>query len=124
MDHKRALDRLARLLPRQSLITDETDGLTAISEVPWAVALPETEAQVAAILEICRDCSIAVVPRGAGTGLSGGARPAADGLLLGLSRMNRILEIDLANCAARVEPGVLCPRSVLPDRLLHRRQRG
>jgi glycolate oxidase len=113
MDHKRALDRLARLLPRQSLITDpvarkpyETDGLTAISEVPWAVALPETEAQVAAILEICRDCSIAVVPRGAGTGLSGGARPAADGLLLGLSRMNRILEIDLANCAARVEPGV------------------
>ena len=69
MDHARALERLRRLLPTQRLIVDpvarkpyETDGLTAISELPWAVALPETAAEVAQILAICREESIPVVP--------------------------------------------------------------
>ncbi len=107
------LKRLARELPPESLITDaaglrpyECDGLTAIREQPWVVVLPETEAQVAAVLEICAGAGIPVVPRGAGTGLSGGARPHADGVVLGLSKMNRILEVDPANGIARVQPGV------------------
>jgi glycolate oxidase len=108
-----ALRRLAGVLPRHCLLTEtaakkpyETDGLTAIRAVPWVVALPESEGQLKAVLEICRDSSIPVVPRGAGTGLSGGARPAPDGVLLGLSKLDRILEVDLDNCAARVQPGV------------------
>ncbi len=100
-------------LPADGLITDdagmrpyECDGLTAIREQPWIVALPETEDQVAAIVRICREHNIPVVPRGAGTGLSGGARPHSNGVVLGLSKMNRILEIDPDNCIARVQPGV------------------
>ncbi len=110
---RRVLQRLHAVLPARSLITTpaalkpyETDGLSSIREVPWVVALPETEAQVAQVLEACRENGVPVVPRGAGTGLSGGARPLADGVLLTLSRLNRILEIDLQNCAARVQPGV------------------
>jgi glycolate oxidase len=113
MSRKVALELLRTQLPRQCLITDpvalkpyETDGLTAIREVPWVVVLPETEAQVAAVLRVCREYEIPVVPRGAGTGLSGGARPIADGLVLGLSKLNQILEVDLDNCVARVQPGV------------------
>jgi glycolate oxidase len=109
----RALKNLQGRLPKQCLVTDsralkpfETDGLTAIREVPWVVALPETEAQVADVLAICRQDGVPVVPRGAGTGLSGGARPLANGVLLGLSKLDQILEIDLANSAARVQPGV------------------
>ncbi|MFU8814699.1 MAG: FAD-linked oxidase C-terminal domain-containing protein [Pseudomonadales bacterium] len=104
---------LQAALPAAGLIADsratkpfETDGLTAIRQHPWLVALPETEAQVIAVLRICRDHDVPVVPRGAGTGLSGGALPLADGVLLGLSKLNRILEVDLDNCVARVEPGV------------------
>lgn len=84
----------------------ESDGLTAIREQPGLVVLPETEAEVVAVLRICREHGVPVVPRGAGTGLSGGARPRADGVLLGLSRMTRILEVDLDNAVARVQPGV------------------
>jgi glycolate oxidase len=104
---------LRAALPNGAVIADplgrkvfETDGLTAIREVPGLVVLPETEAQVLAVLQICREHGVPVVPRGAGTGLSGGARPLADGVLLGLSRMSRILEVDLDNAVARVEPGV------------------
>lgn len=109
----RAREALARALPARALLSEpralkpyESDGLTALREVPWLVALPETVDQVRAVLQICRENDIAVVPRGAGTGLSGGARPCADGVLLGLSRLSRILEIDLDNSVARVEPGV------------------
>ncbi len=104
---------LRKVLPPAGLIAEprakkpfETDGLTALREVPWLVALPETEDQVLAVLRICREHGVPVVPRGAGTGLSGGARPLADGVLLGLSKLQRILEIDLENCVARVQPGV------------------
>ena len=84
----------------------EADGLTALREMPWAVALPGTEAEVRAVLRICRAEGLPLVPRGAGTGLSGGARPVRGGLVLGLSKLDRILEVDLDNCVARVQPGV------------------
>ena len=84
----------------------ETDGLTAIRELPWAVALPGTEDEVCGVLAVCREHEVPVVPRGAGTGLSGGARPVRNGLVLGLSKLNQILEVDVDNCTARVQPGV------------------
>ena len=107
------LDQLRACLPHASLVTDvhavrpfETDGLTAIRERPWAVALPENVDQVRAVLRICREHRVPVVTRGAGTGLSGGARPLKDGVLLTLTKMNRIKEVDLDACTATVEPGV------------------
>jgi glycolate oxidase len=84
----------------------ESDGLTAYRQVPLAVALPRSTAEVAAALRIASEFGIKVVPRGSGTSLSGGALPLADGLLLGLGKLNRILEIDLANRCAIVQPGV------------------
>jgi glycolate oxidase len=84
----------------------ETDGLTAYRQLPLAVVLPETTAQVAAILRYCHAEGIKVVPRGAGTSLSGGALPLADGVLLGMAKFNRIREIDYPNRVAVVEPGV------------------
>jgi glycolate oxidase len=84
----------------------ECDGLTAYRQLPMLVVLPETTAQVRAILKYCKAEGIKVVPRGAGTSLSGGALPLADGVLLGLAKFNRILEIDYANRCAVVQPGV------------------
>ena len=84
----------------------ECDGLSAYREVPLAVALPEDEAQVAATLRVCHQLKVPVVARGAGTGLSGGAMPHAQGVLLGLSKMKRILEVDPVARIARVQPGV------------------
>src|SRR3546814_2381824 len=75
----------------------ESDGLTAYRQLPMVVELPETTAQVAAILKYCHAGGIKVVPRGSGTSLSGGALPLADGVLLGLGKFNRILDIDYAN---------------------------
>ena len=107
------LELLRANLSEQNIITDsvgvrpfETDGLTAYRETPWCVALPETVTQVRAVLRICAEHTVPVVTRGAGTGLSGGARPLNDGVLLVLSKMNRILEVDLNACTATVEPGV------------------
>jgi glycolate oxidase len=84
----------------------ETDGLTAYRQLPMVVVLPETTRQVAEVLRYCHDESIKVVPRGAGTSLSGGALPLGDGVLLGMAKFNRIREIDFANRVAVVEPGV------------------
>ncbi|MGA8387471.1 MAG: FAD-linked oxidase C-terminal domain-containing protein [Pseudolabrys sp.] len=84
----------------------ETDGLTAYRQMPLVVVLPETVAQVSRILRYAHDNAIKVVPRGAGTSLSGGALPLADGILLGLAKFNRIREIDYDNRVAVVEPGV------------------
>ncbi|MCW2350462.1 glycolate oxidase [Sphingobium sp. B12D2B] len=84
----------------------ETDALTAYRQMPLAAVLPETVAQVSQVLAWCHTHDVKVVPRGAGTSLSGGALPLADGILLGLSRMNRIIEIDYANRVAVVQPGV------------------
>src|SRR6187431_185199 len=84
----------------------ETDGLTAYRQLPMVVVLPETTQQVAEVLAFCHAERIKVVPRGAGTSLSGGALPLEDGVLLGMAKFNRIREIDFANRVAVVEPGV------------------
>jgi len=84
----------------------ESDGLTAYRQLPMVVVLPETTAQVAAVLGYCHRENIKVVPRGAGTSLSGGALPLGDGVLLGMAKFNRIREIDFDNRVAVVEPGV------------------
>jgi glycolate oxidase len=84
----------------------ESDGLTAYRQLPMVVVLPETAEQVAEVLRYCHAEGIKVVPRGAGTSLSGGALPLADGVLLGMAKFNRIREIDFDNRVAVVEPGV------------------
>ena len=84
----------------------ESDGLTAYRQPPLVVVLPRSTEQVSQILRWCHKEGIKVVPRGAGTSLSGGALPLADGVLLGLARMNRILDIDYVDRVAVVQPGV------------------
>jgi glycolate oxidase len=90
----------------EQLRTYECDGLTGRRVVPALVALPETTAQVQAVVRICNDASIPFVARGAGTGLSGGALPVADGIVVSLARMNRVLAVDLDVGQIVVEPGV------------------
>jgi len=84
----------------------ESDGLTAYAQMPLMVALPETTDQVSKILRICGSFDAKVVPRGAGTSLSGGALPLADGVLLGMARFNRILDVDYPNRCVVAQPGV------------------
>jgi len=84
----------------------ESDGLTAYRQLPMVVVLPETTQQVSEVLRYCYEQGIKVVPRGAGTSLSGGALPLEDGVLLGMAKFNRIREIDFDNRVAVVEPGV------------------
>ena len=84
----------------------ESDGLTAYAQMPMVVVLPETVEQVSAVLRYAYDNNIKVVPRGAGTSLSGGALPLADGILLGLAKFNRILDIDFENRCVVAQPGV------------------
>ena len=84
----------------------ECDGLSAYRALPMVVALPETEAQVVAVLKTCHAMGVPVVPRGAGTGLSGGALPNSAGVLLGMAKFNRLLSIDPLSRIARVQPGV------------------
>src|SRR5882757_8454205 len=104
---------LRQIVPGEGVIVSEperrayeSDGLTAYHQPPLVVVLPSTVAQVAAVLRYCKAEGIKVVPRGAGTSLSGGALPAADGVLLGMAKFNRIREIDLANRVVVAEPGV------------------
>jgi glycolate dehydrogenase FAD-linked subunit len=106
-------DALRRIVPGEGVIVTEaelrayeSDGLTAYRQPPMLVVLPETTAQVAQVLRYCQSTGVKVVPRGAGTSLSGGALPLADGVLLGLGKFNRILDIDFANRCAVVQPGV------------------
>ncbi len=84
----------------------ECDGLTMYRALPMVVVLPHSEAQVVEVLKICSTLNVPVVARGAGTGLSGGAMPHSEGVLLSLARLNKIVELDQANCRARVQPGV------------------
>ena len=90
----------------EDLIVYECDALSAYRQPPMAVVLPGATEEVAAVVRICAGLGIPIVPWGAGTGLSGGALPLGDGLLISLARMNRILDIDLDNGTATVEPGV------------------
>src|SRR5579884_3261392 len=89
------------------LRTYECDGLLGYRVRPEIVVLPASTAEVAACVKLARELGMPVVPRGAGTGLSGGALPSAGCVVIGLSRMKAILEIDLANRVARVQPGVI-----------------
>ncbi|MET3106952.1 glycolate oxidase [Oxalobacteraceae bacterium GrIS 2.11] len=84
----------------------ECDGLAAYHEIPMLVVLPETEQQIVEVLAVCRKLSVPLVPRGAGTGLSGGAMPIAAGIVLSTAKLNRIVKIDRAARTAIVQPGV------------------
>ncbi|MDF3034947.1 MAG: glcD [Paucimonas sp.] len=84
----------------------ECDGLSAYRQLPMIVALPETEAQVVDILRVCRELGVPIVPRGAGTGLSGGAMPTPGGVVLSMAKFNRIIRIDPSSRTAVVQPGV------------------
>jgi len=104
---------LAAIVPGEGVIAAEramrpyeSDGLTAYRQLPMVVVLPETTDQVAKVLRYCHDNAIKVVPRGAGTSLSGGALPLSDGVLLGMGKFNRIREIDYDNRVVVAEPGV------------------
>src|SRR5580658_4462950 len=104
---------LARIVPPEAVIQNEderrvyeSDGLTAYRQPPLLAVLPSTTEQVARILRYCREKAVKVVPRGAGTSLSGGALPLADGIILGLGKFNRILDIDFANRCVVAQPGV------------------
>ncbi|HEY0203848.1 MAG TPA: FAD-binding protein, partial [Acetobacteraceae bacterium] len=104
---------LSKLVSKTSLITEplrlkpyETDGLPAYRQIPLAVVLPETTEQVAAVLRFCHQNGVRVIPRGAGTSLAGGALPLADSVVVGLMRMNRILDIDYGDRCATVQAGV------------------
>ena len=107
------LQRLAQLLPASCIIESpeaqrpfECDALTIYRELPLLVVLPETASQVQAVLRCCHELGVPVVARGAGTGLCAGSMPHPEGVLLGLSRLNRILDIDPDARTARLEPGV------------------
>jgi glycolate oxidase len=96
----------AVIVPEDERRAYETDGLTAYRQLPLLVVLPSSTEEVARVLKYCQAEGIKVVPRGAGTSLSGGALPLADGIVLGLGKFNRVLEIDYANRCAVVQPGV------------------
>ncbi|HKM67902.1 MAG TPA: FAD-linked oxidase C-terminal domain-containing protein [Candidatus Acidoferrum sp.] len=111
---KRILDELRTVVGRGGLIsspeelhTYECDGLTNFRVMPLAVLLPSDTQQVQAIVRVCHRERIPFVARGSGTGLSGGALPVENGVVISLARMNRILEVDLPNARAVVEPGVI-----------------
>jgi glycolate oxidase len=97
----------ARLLQgTEQLRPYECDALILHKALPRAVVLAESEAEVCAVLRVCAELGVPVVPRGAGTGLSGGATPHPDGVVLSLARLDRILAIDRDTCTATVQPGV------------------
>ena len=113
VDKRAILARLKTVLPPHLLLVEEEelrpyecDGLTAYRAMPLLVVLPETEAQVEAILRACFELKVPVVPRGAATGLSGGCMPHEDGVVLSLAKFKRILKVDPLSRTAVVQPGV------------------
>ena len=104
---------LRKIVPGEGVIAEEEelrayecDGLTAYRQLPMIVVLPETTEQVSRVLDYCHEQGIKIVPRGAGTSLSGGALPLEDGITLGLGKFNRILDIDYGNRCVTAQPGV------------------
>lgn len=104
---------LRRVLPAHCLLLDaedtrpyECDAFSLLKQVPFAAVLPENEAQIVAVLALCRQYAIPIVPRGAGTGLSGGATPIDTGIVISTAKLNQILSIDPQARTARVQPGV------------------
>jgi len=107
------VDALHATLPAHAVLYQEEDtrpyecdGLSAYRQLPMVVALPENEVQVIAVLQACQQLNVSIVPRGAGTGLSGGATPIADGVVLSTARLNRIVKLDPYARTAVVQPGV------------------
>ena len=113
VDRPALIKRLRAVLPAQALLAEDEemrpydcDGLTAYRQLPLLVTLPENEAQTQAILRICHELHAPVVPRGAATGLSGGATPHPDGVLVSLARLRNIIRVDPLSRTAVVQPGV------------------
>jgi glycolate oxidase len=107
------VDALRGIIPGEGVIVSdaerrayESDGLTAYRQPPLVVVLPSRVEQVAAVLRYCKENGVKVVPRGAGTSLSGGALPLADGVLLGMAKFNRVLDVDYDNRCVVAQPGV------------------
>jgi len=107
------LDGLTEILPAQAVISDpaslrawECDGLPLYCELPLAVVMPRAADEVAAVMSLCHRLDVPVVPRGSGTGLSAGAMPHPEGIVISLAGLDRIVDIDAANRIARVQPGV------------------
>jgi glycolate oxidase len=112
-DRRRVAADLRRLVGTQAVVDGEEglrayecDGLTAYRQIPGVVVIPADREQVRAVIRYCHDQRIPIVPRGAGTSLSGGALPHAEGVLLNLARLNRIVSVDASTRTARVQPGV------------------
>jgi glycolate oxidase len=110
---KEIIEGLGRLVPSEALIVTEderrafeTDGLTAYRQMPLAVVLPSTTEQVSAIMRFCQERGVKVVPRGAGTSLCGGAIPQEDAIVLGITKMNQVIDVDFENRTARVQAGI------------------
>ncbi len=107
------ISELKSLLPAESVLYDredlrpfECDGLSVYRQLPMVVVLPDTIEEVQKVVRLCREHNVPVVARGAGTGLSGGALPLENGVLLSLAKFKRIIDIDVENAMATVEPGV------------------
>jgi len=114
MDKERIAKELVRIVGTDGIVVDpgelrvyETDGLTVFKAMPEIVVLPRSAEQVAGVVKVCHREKVPFVARGAGTGLSGGALPIEGGVLIGMNRMNQILEIDYENQRAVVEPGMV-----------------
>jgi glycolate oxidase len=113
VDRQDLLVRLRAVLPAQSLLVEEEelhpyecDGLTAYRQLPLIVALPADEAQTQAVLKVCHALKVPIIPRGAATGLSGGAMPHRDGVVVSLAKLNKIVKLDPLARTAVVQPGV------------------
>jgi glycolate oxidase len=111
--HPNFLSALQKVLPERAVLRSaderrpyECDGLSGYRALPGVVVLPDHLEQVCAVMRLCQQYSVPVVARGAGTGLSGGATPHPEGVLLSMARFNRILSVDPVACTARVQPGV------------------
>ncbi|MCF4128514.1 FAD-linked oxidase C-terminal domain-containing protein [Methylobacterium sp. SyP6R] len=107
------VEGLRGLVAPEALVTSEderrafeTDGLTAYRKMPLAVVLPSTTAEVSAVMRYCHEAGVKVVPRGAGTSLAGGAIAQEDAVILGVAKMNRVLDVDFSNRTARVQAGI------------------
>jgi glycolate oxidase len=113
LDRATLAKMLRQILPAEAVLFEEEDlrpyecdGLTAYRKLPLVAVLPDTVEQVQAVMRLCYEKGVPVVARGAGTGLSGGALPLENGVLLSLAKFNRILEVDAVARIARVQPGV------------------
>jgi len=107
------IQKLYQILPESSVLADEEelrpyecDGLSAYRQLPWLVVLPESILQLQQIIKLCFSNNIAVIARGAGTGLSGGSLPQENCLILSLAKLNKILNVDPVSRSAQVQPGV------------------